>query len=264
MFNHMDHGSLNHKKDSNHGSQMREGSWSRDCFLGSFEIVRNWTENQQSTDWCDKTSAIDYWYGIINHLYLYSINSARASSSTFVLLFLLVGLSCAEDPRILLQYRITNPDPLLLDPTDHGLRILEIWKGFGSRIPLKGQKGSGPDYSWWYIFYVQRNGADFSVYVNTACEFDGSDSGARPEEAISWGKIRKEATPVKVSHFFSIQIIFYFAFVDNRVGNFQVYADASLVFPLLVAETFAKRHFRGKNWPLKGVVDSEDFWYRGF
>ncbi|NXB94460.1 DHYS synthase, partial [Vidua chalybeata] len=63
---------------------------------------------------------------------------------------------------------------------------------------------------------AQRNGADFSVYVNTAQEFDGSDSGARPDEAVSWGKIRVDATPVKV------------------------YADASLVFPLLVAETFAR------------------------
>ncbi|XP_010211913.1 PREDICTED: deoxyhypusine synthase [Tinamus guttatus] len=63
---------------------------------------------------------------------------------------------------------------------------------------------------------LMRNGADFSVYVNTAQEFDGSDSGARPDEAVSWGKIRPDATPVKV------------------------YADASLVFPLLVAETFAR------------------------
>lgn len=44
----------------------------------------------------------------------------------------------------------------------------------------------------------QRNGADFSVYVNTAQEFDGSDSGARPDEAVSWGKIRTDANPVKV------------------------------------------------------------------
>ena len=44
----------------------------------------------------------------------------------------------------------------------------------------------------------QRNGADYSVYINTGQEFDGSDSGARPDEAISWGKIRMSATPVKV------------------------------------------------------------------
>lgn len=64
---------------------------------------------------------------------------------------------------------------------------------------------------------LMRNGADFAVYVNTGQEFDGSDSGARPDEAVSWGKIRIGATPVKV------------------------YADASIVFPLLVAETFARR-----------------------
>lgn len=63
---------------------------------------------------------------------------------------------------------------------------------------------------------LMRNGANFSVYVNTASEFDGSDSGARPDEAISWGKIKMDATPVKV------------------------YGDATLIFPLLVAETFAR------------------------
>lgn len=36
------------------------------------------------------------------------------------------------------------------------------------------------------------------MYVNTGQEFDGSDSGARPDEAVSWGKIRMDAKPVKV------------------------------------------------------------------
>ncbi|KAL5483684.1 hypothetical protein EMCRGX_G020090 [Ephydatia muelleri] len=69
---------------------------------------------------------------------------------------------------------------------------------------------------------MMRNGADYSVFVNTGQEFDGSDAGARPDEAISWGKIKSTATPVKV------------------------YADATLVFPLLVAETFA-RHTAAKH-----------------
>ena len=43
-----------------------------------------------------------------------------------------------------------------------------------------------------------RNGADFAVYINTAQEFDGSDSGAQPDEAVSWGKIKGSAKPVKV------------------------------------------------------------------
>lgn len=61
-----------------------------------------------------------------------------------------------------------------------------------------------------------RNGADFSVFVNTAQEYDGSDAGAKPDEAVSWGKIRLDANPVKV------------------------YGDAALIFPLLVSLTFAR------------------------
>ena len=63
---------------------------------------------------------------------------------------------------------------------------------------------------------LMRNGADYSVYVNTGNEFDGSDSGASPDEAISWGKIRITAKPVKVS------------------------CDATIAFPLIVSQTFAK------------------------
>jgi len=37
---------------------------------------------------------------------------------------------------------------------------------------------------------LMRNGMDYAVYVNTGQEFDGSDAGARPDEAISWGKIK--------------------------------------------------------------------------
>ena len=63
---------------------------------------------------------------------------------------------------------------------------------------------------------LMRNGADFAVFINTGSDYDGSDSGARPDEAVSWGKIRLTANPVKI------------------------YADATLIFPILVAQTFAK------------------------
>ena len=45
---------------------------------------------------------------------------------------------------------------------------------------------------------LMRNGAESAVYINTAQEFDGSDAGARPDEAISWGKIKAGADHVKV------------------------------------------------------------------
>ncbi len=43
---------------------------------------------------------------------------------------------------------------------------------------------------WWNQF---REGLDYAIYLTTAQEFDGSLSGARTREAISWGKINKEA-----------------------------------------------------------------------
>ncbi|KAI6172003.1 hypothetical protein M3Y98_00924600 [Aphelenchoides besseyi] len=63
---------------------------------------------------------------------------------------------------------------------------------------------------------LMRNGANFAVYINTGQEFDGSDSGASPDEAVSWGKLRDGIEAVKVN------------------------VDATLIFPLLVAKTFAK------------------------
>jgi deoxyhypusine synthase len=52
--------------------------------------------------------------------------------------------------------------------------------------------------------FRDRNGADYSVFINTAHDFDGSDAGAKPDEAVSWGKIRLTAKPVKVSELTSI------------------------------------------------------------
>ena len=45
---------------------------------------------------------------------------------------------------------------------------------------------------------LTRDGAESAVYINTAQEFDGSDAGARPDEAVSWGKIKADADSVKV------------------------------------------------------------------
>ncbi len=62
-----------------------------------------------------------------------------------------------------------------------------------------------------------RNGADYAVYINNAQEFDGSDAGARPDEAVSWGKILPEAKTVKV------------------------FGDATILFPLIVAKAFVEK-----------------------
>ena len=36
---------------------------------------------------------------------------------------------------------------------------------------------------------IWRNGADYGVFINTGIEYDASDAGADPKEAISWGKL---------------------------------------------------------------------------
>ena len=43
---------------------------------------------------------------------------------------------------------------------------------------------------WWNQF---KGGLDKAVYITTAVEYDGSLSGARAREAVSWGKINEEA-----------------------------------------------------------------------
>ena len=43
---------------------------------------------------------------------------------------------------------------------------------------------------WWNQY---REGLDYAFYITTAQEFDGSLSGALVREAISWGKVTKEA-----------------------------------------------------------------------
>lgn len=53
---------------------------------------------------------------------------------------------------------------------------------------------------------LMRNGAESAVYINTAQEFDGSDAGARPDEAVSWGKIKIGADSVKVLCSLSVRV----------------------------------------------------------
>lgn len=48
---------------------------------------------------------------------------------------------------------------------------------------------------WWNQF---KEGLDRVVYITTAVEWDGSLSGARTREAISWGKIGKKASHITV------------------------------------------------------------------
>ncbi len=60
---------------------------------------------------------------------------------------------------------------------------------------------------WWSQF---KGGLDYAIYITTAVEWDGSLSGARTREAISWGKLKPEAKHITLP------------------------GDATILFPLLV------------------------------
>lgn len=66
---------------------------------------------------------------------------------------------------------------------------------------------------WWSQF---RDGLDYAVYITTAVEHDGSLSGARLREAVSWGKLKAKASRVTIE------------------------GDATLVMPLVVASWLAQ------------------------
>ena len=64
---------------------------------------------------------------------------------------------------------------------------------------------------------IFRDGLDYAVYITTAQEYDASDSGGNPQEAMTWAKLKVDALNVKIR------------------------AEATLVFPLIVAATFASK-----------------------
>jgi deoxyhypusine synthase len=65
--------------------------------------------------------------------------------------------------------------------------------------------------------FMMREGVEYTVYLNTGYEGEGSNAGANTDEAVSWGKAsseKKEASAIKV------------------------WGDASITFPLLIAGGF--------------------------
>jgi len=64
---------------------------------------------------------------------------------------------------------------------------------------------------WWNQF---KGGLDYAIYITTALEYDGSLSGARVREAVSWGKVKPEA------------------------GKVTVYGDATIILPILLGSIY--------------------------
>jgi deoxyhypusine synthase len=66
---------------------------------------------------------------------------------------------------------------------------------------------------WWNQF---KGGLDYAIYITTATQYDGSLSGARLEEAVSWGKIKEKAKYVTVD------------------------GDATILLPIILAALYEK------------------------
>jgi deoxyhypusine synthase len=66
---------------------------------------------------------------------------------------------------------------------------------------------------WWNQY---RGGLDYAIYITTATQYDGSLSGARLEEAVSWGKIKEKAKYVTVD------------------------GDATILLPIILAALYEK------------------------
>jgi deoxyhypusine synthase len=69
---------------------------------------------------------------------------------------------------------------------------------------------------WWNQF---KGGLDYAVYVSTADEWDGSLSGARPREAVSWGKISATAKRIMVEGDASVILPIIVSALLGRLGD---------------------------------------------
>jgi len=67
---------------------------------------------------------------------------------------------------------------------------------------------------------MMRNGSDYAVYINTGEEWDGADSNARPDEAVSWGKLKRKSEK------------------SDECDSVKVFGDATILFPLIVGKCF--------------------------
>jgi deoxyhypusine synthase len=89
------------------------------------------------------------------------------------------------------MFTYSTTHKLLIDPFKDQKELADIvFKAKKSGAIIIGGGISKHHTIWWNQF---KEGLDYAVYISTAQEFDGSLSGARPREAITWGKIKPKA-----------------------------------------------------------------------
>ena len=125
------------------------------------------------------------------------------------------ALTDAEVGNFLYYYRQRADTP------DVGIEILDDYQSLIEEGMLQETTGllsvgAGVPKHHAIMTNLFRGGADYAIYIQTGMEGDGSLSSAPPNEAVSWGKIK----------------------TDEETNYAEVQAEATLVFPLLVAGAF--------------------------
>ena len=113
----------------------------------------------------------------------------------------------------LFMHRQKNPQFFVDLMADEQILSDLTWPAKESHALMVGGGISKHHVIWWNQY---RGGLDSAVSITTAPEYDGSLSGARLREAVSWGKVRPEAPQVVVE------------------------GDASLILPVLGADLFSQ------------------------
>jgi len=91
-----------------------------------------------------------------------------------------------------------------------------VWNAKKSGALIIGGGISKHHTIWWNQF---KDGLDYAVYVTTAVEWDGSLSGARPREAISWGKIKEKAKFVIIEEDATITLPIMLSSILDRIKS---------------------------------------------
>jgi len=113
----------------------------------------------------------------------------------------------------LFMHRQKNPQFFVDLMADEQILSDLTWTAEESHALMVGGGISKHHVIWWNQY---RGGLDSAVSITTAPEYDGSLSGARLREAVSWGKVRPEAPQVVVE------------------------GDASVILPVLGADLFSQ------------------------
>ena len=121
------------------------------------------------------------------------------------------GLSDGAIGSQLFMHRQKSPSFMIDFLADEQILSDLTWTAEESHALMVGGGISKHHVIWWNQY---RGGLDSAVAITTAPEHDGSLSGARLREAVSWGKVRPEAPQVVVE------------------------GDASVLLPILGADLF--------------------------